>query len=173
MKLYLACGLDRIEGHHHVDNNPACKPDQVWDLCDWGRRWPWQNVSHITIKHFVEHIPHGTGKDGFIRFFERCWHILKPGGTIECTFPWYASIGAFSDPSHRRYITPLTFHYLSRAWLKERKIEHYDLTCNYDVSVSARLSVDTEALAEDQRERALRGLWNASHEGVAYLKAIK
>ena len=166
--------MDRIEGHHHVDNNPACNPDQVWDLCEWGKRWPWQNVSHITIKHFVEHVPHGTGKDGFIRFFERCWHILKPGGTIECTFPWYASIGAFSDPTHMRYITPLTFYYLSRAWLKSRNIEHYDMACDFEVvSGNARMSEGLEKVTQDQQGTLLASSWNAAHEGVAVLKAIK
>jgi predicted SAM-dependent methyltransferase len=157
-----------------VDNNPACKPDELWDLCEWGKRWPWQNVHHITIKHFIEHISHGTGKDGLIRFFERCWHILKPGGTIECTFPWYTSIGAFSDPTHRRFITPMTFSYLSREWLRSRKIEHYDMACDFQVvSVVAKLAEGMEELTVDQQSASLQGNWNAAHEGVAVLRAIK
>lgn len=166
--------MDRLEGYHHVDISPVCAPDQAWDLLDLSKRWPWQNISEIEIRHFVEHIPHGTGKDHFIRFFERCWHILKPGGTVTVVFPWYASIGAFSDPSHRRFITPLTFSYLSRAWLKSRNIEHYEMTCDFEVvSVVARLAEGLDKVDEAERGRLLLSTWNAAHEGVAVLRAIK
>ena len=175
MKLYLACGMDRIEGHHHVDVNVACKPEQVWDLLDLSRRWPWQNVSHIELRHFIEHIPHGDGgKDHFIRFFERCWYVLRPNGTMSIRWPWYQSIGAFSDPTHRRFITPLTFHYLSRAWLKNRKIEHYDMLCDFEVTSNTGTGgQNIEHLDEAAREAAIQTLWNVAQEGVTTLRAIK
>ena len=174
MKLYLACGMDRLDGYHHVDNNPACNPDQVWNLQDLSRRWPWQDVSDIQVKHYIEHIPHGTGKDHFIRFFERCWYILKPGGTMTIRWPWYASIGAFSDPTHQRFITPMTFHYLSREWLQSRKIEHYDMVCDFQiVSNTCTLGASLEGLDDAGRGRAIETQINAAHEGITVLKAIK
>ena len=175
MNLYLACGKDRVEGYHHVDVSPACAPDQVWDLLDFSKRWPWHDVKHILVKHFVEHIPHGDGgKDYFIRFFDRCWHILRPGGDMTVTYPWYTSIGAFSDPTHRRIITPLTFSYLSKAWLAEHKIDHYAQDCDFDIiqNVSG-LAVEHEQSSPDQQGSFLRTQWNAAHEGTVVLKARK
>lgn len=175
MKLYLACGMDRMEGHHHVDINVACKPEQVWDLLDLSRRWPWSNVSHIELRHFIEHIPHGDGgKDHFIRFFERCWHVLRPNGTMAIRWPWYQSIGAYSDPTHRRFITPLTFSYLSKKWLKERNIEHYDMACDFEVvSNAGAVAQSIEHLQGEERDRAIQTQWNAAHEGITQLRAIK
>ena len=175
MKLYLACGMDRIEGYHHVDSNPDCKPDQVMDLLDFTEPWPWEMVEDIQIKHFVEHIPHGFGqKDMFIQFFERCWLALRHGGTMTIRYPWYSSVGAFADPTHHRVITPLTFNYLSAAWLLDRKIEHYDVDCDFEVVSTActtgHLVMD---VPEAQREAAISTMWNGAHEGVTVLRAIK
>ena len=170
MKLYLACGMDRIEGCHHVDINPACHPDQVFDLLDLSQRWPWSGVKDIQIKHYIENIPHGTGKDHFIRFFERCWHLLLPDGTMTIRWPWYASIGAVADPTHQRLIAPLTFHYLSREWLRSRKIDHYEMACDFEV-VSTVATVQSQEDAEN--EAKMNSLWNAAQEGITVLRAIK
>ena len=74
------------------------------------------------MPNFLEHIPHGDvkGLDMFYLFFNRCWGILEPGGTMDITYPWYTSIGAFSDPTHQRIITQLTFHYLDRVYLVDQ-----------------------------------------------------
>lgn len=175
MKLYLACGMKRVPGYHHVDISSACNPDEVWDLLDLSKRWPWQGVSDILLEHFIEHIPHGSGgKDYFIRFFERCWHVLRTNGTVTVRFPWYASIGAFSDPTHVRFITPMTFNYLSREWLRSRKIEHYDMDCDFEVvSVAGGMAQQIEGLSEEQQQAAMWTQWNAFHEGTAVLRAIK
>lgn len=175
VKLYLACGMKRVPGYHHVDISSACNPDQAWDLMDMSKRWPWHGVSEILIEHYIEHIPHGPGgKDYFIRFFERCWHVLKPNGTMTVRFPWYSSIGAFSDPTHVRFITPMTFSYLSREWLKNRKIEHYDMDCDFEVvKIEGGMAAHVEPLPENERNHAVFTQWNASHEGTATLRAIK
>lgn len=164
--------MDRIEGYHHVDINPACNPDEVRDLLKGD--WTWSGVEDIQIKHYVEHIPHGKGKDLFIRFFERCWDALKHDGTMTIRYPWYASVGAFADPTHRRVITPLTFNYLSQAWLLDRKIEHYDIDCDFEVvSTAATTGVLVMGVPEEQRESAINTMWNGAHEGVTVLRAIK
>ena len=173
VNLYLACGMDRIEGYTHVDINPACKPDIIYDVLA-NKVWPWENVDDIQIKHFIEHIPHGDGKDMFIRFFENCWLALKHNGTINIRYPWYSSIGAYADPTHHRVITPLTFSYLSRAWLEDRKIQHYDIGCDFEVvQTSCEVSALVVSVPESERETAISTMWNGAHEGMATLRAIK
>jgi predicted SAM-dependent methyltransferase len=132
MKLDLACGNNKMEGFTGVDCVKLEKVDIICNLQEYP--WPFEDgsVEEIFCSHYVEHIPHGDGKDGLFRFFDECCRILKPGGTIKVIAPYYSSIRAWQDPTHRRAISEATFFYMNKGWREQNKLEYYQVDCDFD-----------------------------------------
>lgn len=70
--------------------------------------WPWEDNSFEEIVAFdvLEHL------DDFIAFFNECWRILKPGGSVLVQVPRYDSMNVAIDPTHKRGYHPKSFEYL-------------------------------------------------------------
>ena len=73
--------------------------------------WPWHTNSadEIIATDVLEHL------DNFIGFFDECWRILKPGGTILVQTPRWDSVNVAIDPTHKRGYHPESFDYLDPA----------------------------------------------------------
>jgi hypothetical protein len=148
LKLSLACGDHKPEGFKGVDIVKTDSTDYVQDLLSF----PWKqfadnSVDEIECSHFIEHIPHGDGyHDPFLRFFDEIYRILKPAefdpnnpniatcGIINIVAPYYSSMRAWQDPTHQRAISEASFLYLNKQWRIDNKLDHYDVTCDFDFS---------------------------------------
>lgn len=145
LKLNLGCGQRPKEGFEGVDLHTNAK--HRIDL--WKFPFPWKNeeVDEIHCAHFVEHIPArevedrdviGTGGEQYIgedflfAFFDECWRVLRPGGTMTVVVPSASSDGAHQDPTHRRFINHHTFSYLNAAKRKEFGLDHYRVSCDFE-----------------------------------------
>lgn len=87
------------------------------------------SVDEIWCSHLVEHIPHDPiwargaeffpllresgAIDGWYAFFYEAWRILKPGAIMHVVAPYAFNRAGVADPTHRRYIVPNSFGYLS------------------------------------------------------------
>lgn len=91
--------------------------------------------------------------DLFLKFFDECWRILKPGGTLSVSCPHGHSDRAFQDPSHRRFIVTDTWAYLDRDWRKANGLEHgaYGVQCHFPF---ARRQLFGRKSPEQERELA-------------------
>jgi len=167
VKLSLACGNRVPEGFEGVDVSPKVDPDHVVDLLSFP--WPWEDesVDEIECFHFIEHIPLGTNEaEPFFQFFDEMFRIMAPAtfdpnspnipltgfATIEA--PYYTSMRATMDPTHRRFISEGTFLYLNRKWRADNKLEHYPVDCDFDYTYSYNIdgqwalrSQETQAFA--------------------------
>ena len=123
MQLNLGCGFDRRDGYVNVDSWSECQPDLLLDLECFP--WPFESssVTRILARHVLEHL--GGDLQGFSRLWQELYRIAAPGCVLEVYVPYYKSTDFWSDPTHARVYTPLTFHMLSRAknqqWINEKR----------------------------------------------------
>lgn len=115
IKLNLGSGhvlLPNKEGWVNVDVNPDTGCDVVAKIPPIP--YEDESVDHILASHFVEHVEDTIG------FFNECWRVLKPSGTMKIYVPYALSHAAFQDPTHIRFFVPESFMYYTQqmAYLK-------------------------------------------------------
>jgi SAM-dependent methyltransferase len=97
-----------------LDVNDAHKPDIVHDLTV--RPLPFEDETFDEI-HAYEVLEH-LGQQGDWRTWFAEWNewyrILKPGGVICGTSPWWQSVWAWADPGHTRVLSPEALCFLNQ-----------------------------------------------------------
>ena len=91
-----------------------------------------ESVDAIHSSHFVEHL------DGFerMKFFNECYRILKPGGKMKLSHPYYKSVRAIQDPTHKfPPISENSYFYFDRKWREVNKLDHYPIDCDFEFSI--------------------------------------
>ncbi|MDN5275542.1 MAG: Methyltransferase type 11 [Candidatus Saccharibacteria bacterium] len=178
LKLSLACGDNKPEGFKGVDIVKTDSTDYVQDLM----QFPWtqfkdNSVDEIECSHFVEHIPHGDGyHDPFLQFFDEVYRILKPAefdpsnpniptkGFMSIVTPYYSSMRAWQDPTHQRAISEASYLYLNRQWRVDNKLDHYDISCNFDFSYGYALDPVWQSRSTDAQQFAIRHYINVVND---------
>lgn len=177
LKLDLCCGDNKKEGFFGIDIAQTPSVDAVMDLT----KYPWdiasESADEINCSHYIEHIPHdiknpNDSRDGFIQFFDEVYRILKPGGKVTIVAPYYTSIRAFGDPTHVRYIGEWSFYYLSKDWIKQNKLEHYNINANFDMKYSYYITNELTLKSEEVRNNAFKHYWNAIDDIIVELIKI-
>lgn len=84
------------------------------------------------LKEKVSIIDLNAPSDGLILFMDEVYRILKPEGKIKIIAPYYTSVRAVQDPTHRRYIAEATFFYFNKEWRNVNKLDHYQGACDFD-----------------------------------------
>ena len=121
-KLNLGCGFDKRQGWINVDSFAACEPDMLLDIEQ--AEWPFEDgrFDHVLLKHVIEHV--GKEFDVFARIMRNLHRILAPGGLLEIHVPHYRHETYWSDPTHVRPFTYLTFQMMSKRqndeWIAQR-----------------------------------------------------
>ena len=135
LRLDLACGQHKADGHTGVDRIALPGVDVVHDL----GRYPWpfkdESAEAIRVSHYVEHIPMAEdleGVDLLIKFMNECYRLLIVGGRMHVIAPWWASARSWQDPTHRRAISDASFLYYNRDWREANGLAHYPITADFD-----------------------------------------
>jgi len=121
-KLNLGCGFDKRQGWINADSFAACEPDILLDIEQ--EEWPFEDgrFDHVLLKHVIEHV--GKEFDVFARIMRNLHRILAPGGLLEIHVPHYRHETYWSDPTHVRPFTYLTFQMMSKRqndeWIAQR-----------------------------------------------------
>lgn len=112
-KLNLGCGFDKRDGFINADNFPECQPDVLVNIEQ--TPWPFEDdqFDYILMKHVLEHV--GATIEGFTQVMRELYRVLAPGGQVEIHVPHYRHNTFWSDPTHVRVFTPLTFEMMSKA----------------------------------------------------------
>lgn len=124
MKLDIGCGLVKKNGFIGIDKIIKTRPDIVADV-EYGLPVKTNSISHVYCSHLLEHV------NNLPSLMEELYRIVKPNGIIEIIVPYYASLGAFMDPTHVRFFTEETFSYFSKS--KKEKHFDYDFNCNFEI----------------------------------------
>jgi len=169
MKLDIACGRRKQPGFKGVDIVPVPGVDFVWDL----EKFPWKpfednSVSEIYCSHYIEHT-----KD-LIKFMDEVWRICEDGAKVVFLAPYYTSIRAWQDPTHKRTISENTFLYYNKDWRKTSLLEHYDIKSNFEVkSIMLYFNDPWDKKTDEARQFAAQHYFNAVSDIFVELKAVK
>ena len=113
IRLNLGCGPVIWDGYVNVDIMPLPGVDVVTDL---DQPWPWQDdtVAEIIASHLYEHVADA------LHFMAEAWRVLSVDGILDIRVPggiylapgyWLPHQHLFTDPTHRRACTPLSWDY--------------------------------------------------------------
>lgn len=192
VKLDLGCGTHPAEGYEGVDLFAENAAHRI-DLLRFP--WPWatSSVDALRCSHFIEHIPMvyadiasntyelvqrvGT-VDLLIAFFNECWRILKPNGTMLVVTPALQSVRAFQDPTHRRFLPPQFYPYLNADIRKSSAPDpdyyrYLGATCNFAGNANPIIPTELSLLSPEAQARRFGESWNTVIDWHAVLTALK
>ncbi|MET0271917.1 MAG: hypothetical protein ABW360_02900 [Phenylobacterium sp.] len=185
MKLNLGCGFDKREGWLNVDNFVECEPDQRLDI----ERTPWDlptdGFEQILMKHVLEHV--GADFKVFAAVMRELHRVAAPDGRIDIHVPHVRHDTFWSDPTHVRAFTPLSFQMMSkrqnREWMERRAnytmlafvmevdFEVESIVQVYDAAWWAK--VERGELTREQIRDLAQTQWNVARELQVTLRAVK
>ena len=117
--LHLGCGHSKLPGSLGVDLLAHSEVDVVHNLDQYP--WPFEanSVDVIFAHSVIEHI------DDIVALFEECARILKPGGRVVLTVPYFRSTDSFTDPTHKHFFTSQSLDYFIE---NSGQLSHYGYT---------------------------------------------
>lgn len=143
--LDLGCGQRKAEIQYFTENlqiTPtkvigldiaSCEDvDIVHDLTVFPYPIEDNSIDVIYSSHFVEHL------DGIerMKFFNECYRILKPEGKMRLLHPYYKSVRAVQDPTHKwPPIAENSYFYWDKSWRELNKLDHYPITCDFEFNI--------------------------------------
>lgn len=183
LKLDLACGNNKIEGYTGVDVAALESVDVVHDLNEYPWPFEENSVDEVHCAHYIEHIKHDNvaldlrkivnesnsfeefkikvneesffrPKDGFIKFMNELYRIMKPGSKATLIAPYYSAMGSFGDPTHTRGICDFTAYYYNKEYREAMLLNHYGIETDFDVKFSYGISNDMTLKSEEVRNHA-------------------
>lgn len=125
LKIVLGGGPKKTDGWLNLDILPSPEVDIVCDL-NKGIPLPDNSVVAISARHLLEHI------DDTVKIMEEIWRVAKPGAVVSIKVPYYASAGAYQDPTHRRFFTEKTFEYFLPR-VKQRAVPNYSFKAEFEI----------------------------------------
>lgn len=106
-KLNLGCGRKIDPAAVNLDFFNFEGVDVVHNLNIFPYPFSDNTFEHIYCDNVMEHL------DDIIKVMEELHRILKPGGKAEIIVPYFSSIGAFKDPTHKHHFTMESFNYFT------------------------------------------------------------
>jgi len=103
--LDLGCGNKKREGAIGVDFNDRTAADVIHNLNSFPYPFEDSSFDEIYIDNCLEHL------DDVMRVMEEVYRICKPGGFVKVIVPYFRSIWAFIDPTHKHFFTVESFAY--------------------------------------------------------------
>lgn len=106
--------------------------DIVHDLTIFPYPFEDNSVDALHASHFVEHL---DGPER-MKFMDECYRILKPGGKMRLTHPYYKSVRAVQDPTHKwPPIAESSYFYWDKSWRELNKLDHYPINCDFEFNI--------------------------------------
>lgn len=107
MKLDIGCGKNKKVGFTGLDKVNLSGVDIICNLDKEKIPLEDNSVEKVHSTHFMEHAA------DILFVMEEIWRVCKNGAKIIIVVPYFNSIGAFRDPTHKRFFTYDTFDYFT------------------------------------------------------------
>lgn len=133
IRVDLACGNNKRASFIGVDlTKNGTQADIEHDLETYP--WPFQDnsIDELFCSHFIEHTA------DLVAFINEVWRVMKPNATVQFVAPYYTSVRAFQDPTHKRFISEQLFLYFDREWRQINGLWHYPLICDLKIEEVTR-----------------------------------
>lgn len=116
--LDIGCGQRKLPGAVGMDIVNDSTADIIHDTSVIP--WPFEDnyFDVVFANHFVEHA------ENLIDFFNETHRILKPGGRFIMQVPYFRSVDAYTDPTHRHFFTSQSLDYV----IEGTKLSEYSYT---------------------------------------------
>lgn len=157
--------VDKVIG---VDIAKCEGVDKIHDLTKFPYPFKDESVDAIFASHFVEHL------DGIerMKFFNECYRILKPAGKMRLLHPYYKSVRAVQDPTHKwPPIAENSYFYWDKKWREVNKLDHYPIDCDFEFNIYYAWQDPTIAnKSEETRAFNIDKYWNVVADMIVDLK---
>jgi len=130
-KLNLGCGNDYMDGWVNVDIG-NCRKDVEHNLEVFPYPFADNQFDEIIMKHSIEHI----SRENFPKMVGELHRITCAGGNIGITAPYYLSRNAFTDYTHKNFMTEESFAYVDRNHKLRELGKIYGLDFEFEVQFS-------------------------------------
>ena len=129
-KLNLGCGDDYRAGYINVDIG-NCNKDIEHNLEIFPYPFKDNQFKEIVMQHCIEHI----SRDNFPKLVQELYRISQPGCTIYISAPYYLSRNAYTDFTHKNFMTEESFSYFDPQHPLRKLGKIYGLECEFNVNV--------------------------------------
>lgn len=122
-KIDLGCGKSCTSGYIGVD---IAKTQGVSIIADANKKLPFEDnsIDVYMLRHILEHV------DDLKFTMEELYRTLKPDGLMHITVPHYQSQHAYSDFTHKRCFTEMSFRYFDGHYMKP--YADYGVNCTFE-----------------------------------------
>jgi len=105
--LDLGCGRNKHEGAIGLDFNNKTDADVIHDLNKFPYPFNDNEFDGILLNHVLEHL------DDVIKVMEEVYRIAKPNSIVIINTPYFTSVDAYTDPTHKHFFAARSFDFLS------------------------------------------------------------
>lgn len=103
--LDLGCGKKKRSGAIGVDYSDRHDADVIHDLNAFPYPFESDSIDQVYLDNVLEHL------DEPMRVMEEVHRITKPGGGVKVIVPYFRSVWAFIDPTHKTFYAVDSFAY--------------------------------------------------------------
>ena len=118
--LDLGCGQNKKKGSIGVDLLSSAKPDVMHDLNKFPYPFESNTVDYVHMDNVLEHLNEPLDVLGEVH------RILKPGGVAKIVVPYFRSVWAHIDPTHKHFFTVQSFIYFDSENKLSDKYKYVD-----------------------------------------------
>ena len=97
--LDLGCGNKKRDGAIGVDFNDRTAADIIHNLNQFPYPFEDESIDEVFIDNTLEHL------DDVIKVMEEIYRICKPGAKVKVIVPYFRSLWACIDPTHKTFFT--------------------------------------------------------------------
>jgi SAM-dependent methyltransferase len=105
--LDLGCGRNKHAGAIGIDFNENTDADIIHDLNDFPYPFDDNEFDKIILNHILEHL------DDVVKVLEEIYRVAKPNALVLVDTPYFTSIDAFADPTHKHFFSARSFDYFT------------------------------------------------------------
>jgi SAM-dependent methyltransferase len=103
--LDLGCGKKKYPGSIGLDISPDTDADVIHDMNKTPYPFEDNTFDFVYMDNIIEHV------NDIIEVMEEVYRITKNGAKVKIIVPYFRSLYAFIDPTHKHFFTTMSFNY--------------------------------------------------------------